>query len=146
MTKPKVWTPEEAEFLRQNYAGMTNAELAAKLNVTQASVRSKLRRLKLVRKPAQAKESATPVTLEQADALYYDQRDYSRAAQEYANAAKKTTDRSILAKALYWQAECKAKLGRLDEARQILTKVIEGCPEHYLAGAAQRRLSALQDA
>lgn len=143
MAKPKVWTSEETEFLRQNYMKMTNAELAAKLNVTQASVRSKLRRMALVRKPPEEQQQTAPVTLEQANALYYEQRDYAGAAQEFADAAKRATDPDTLARALYWQAECKVKLGERAEARKVLQKVAETCPDHFLAGAAERRLSAL---
>jgi TolA-binding protein len=143
MAKPKVWTPEETEFLRQNYMKMTNAELAAKLNVTQASVRSKLRRLALVRKPEEQQQQASPVTLEQANSLYYDKKDYAAAAQEFADAAKRAADPDTTARALYWQAECKLKLGERAEARKILKLVADTCATHFLGGAAERRLSAL---
>ncbi len=143
MAKPKVWTPEETEFLRKNYMTMTNAQLAAKLNVTQASVRSKLRRLKLARKAVEEKKETAPVSLEKANALYYEERKYADAAQEFADAAKRSTDPTVVGRALYWQAECMVKLGQNGDACKLLGKVTEVCPDHYLAGAAERRLSAL---
>jgi tetratricopeptide (TPR) repeat protein len=143
MAKPKVWTSEETEFLRQNFMKMTNADLAKELNVTQASVRSKLRRMKLVRKPLEEQQETPPVTLEQADSLYYEQRDYAAAAQEFADAAKRATDPDTVARALYWQAECRVKLGERDAARKILRKITDTCADHFLGSAAERRLASL---
>jgi len=49
MTEPKVWTEEEAEYIKANYYSAPREEMLAKLNVPWQKIKDKARKLKLSR-------------------------------------------------------------------------------------------------
>jgi TolA-binding protein len=159
----KKWTEEEEEFLRNNYMDLSNAELAEKYGITKNAVQKKLARMGLKRSKAQKKppsdEVIKPVAVEEkapevisaeshlslANKLYYDDRNYEEAINEYKKAVKEETDELIKLKARYWMAESHVKLEEKKKAMKLFKSIAEEYEGHYLGDSAKRRLSALTD-
>lgn len=89
-----------------------------------------------------------------ADAVkaYYEEKDYQRAIEKFAEAIENETQHaagnvtdssSIVAKAMYWQAEAYVKLQDIPQAIVAFKSLIQNCQEHYLSLAAQRRTDQL---
>ena len=89
-----------------------------------------------------------------ADAVtaYYEEKDYQRAIEKFAEAIENETQHtegnvtdssSIVAKAMYWQAEAYVKLQDIPQAIVAFESLIQNCQEHYLSLAAQRRTDQL---
>ena len=85
-----------------------------------------------------------------ADAVkaYYEEKDYQRAIEKFGEAieneaqdtAGSVTDaNSIVAKAMYWQAEAYVKMQDIPQAIVAFENLIQTCREHYLSLAAERR-------
>ena len=89
-----------------------------------------------------------------ADAVkaYYEEKDYQRAIEKFREAieneaqdtAGNVTDaNSIVAKAMYWQAEAYVKMQDIPQAIVAFENLIQTCREHYLSLAAERRTAQL---
>ena len=89
-----------------------------------------------------------------ADAVkaYYEEKDYQRAIEKFGEAIENeardtggsaTDSNSIVAKAMYWQAEAYIKMQDIPQAIVTFENLIQTCQEHYLSLAAQRRTSQL---
>ncbi len=89
-----------------------------------------------------------------ADALkaYYEEKDYQRAIEKFAEAIENeaqgtpenvTNSNSIVAKAMYWQAEAYVKMQDIPQAIVTFENLIQTCQEHYLSLAAERRATQL---
>lgn len=159
----KKWTDEEEELLKSDYLTMSNAELAEKFDVTKNAVQKKLARLGLKRsKPvkgveseeesdAEAPEEKEPevVSTESHFALgnrfFFEDHDYEQAVEEYQKSIKEGKDELIVIKAQYWMAESYVKLGKIDEARNILKEITQKHRSHYLGDSARKRVNALED-
>jgi TolA-binding protein len=159
----KKWTEEEEEFLKNDYMEMSNAELAEKFGVTKNAVQKKLARLGLKRsKPVKSVEpdeaSDTDVSEEKepevisteshlslGNKLFYEDRDYEQAIEEYDKSVKAAKDEEIKLKARYWMAESHVKLGKIDEAKNIFGNIAEEHGDHYLGDSARKRLAALEE-
>ena len=85
-----------------------------------------------------------------ADAMkaYYEEKDYQRAIEKFREAIENeaqdtggnvTDSNSIVAKAMYWQAEAYVKMQDIPQAIVTFENLIETHQEHYLSLAAQRR-------
>ena len=89
-----------------------------------------------------------------ADAVkaYYEEKDYQRAIEKFGEAIENeaqgtggsvTNSNSIVAKAMYWQAEAYVKMQDISQAIVTFENLIQTCQEHYLSLAAQRRAAQL---
>ena len=89
-----------------------------------------------------------------ADAVkaYYEEKDYQRAIEKFGEAIENeaqdtggsaTDSNSIVAKAMYWQAEAYIKMQDIPQAIVTFENLIQTCQEHYLSLAAQRRTAQL---
>lgn len=90
-----------------------------------------------------------------ADAVkaYYEEKDYQRAIEKFGeaieNEAQQHTDgnvtdsNSVVAKAMYWQAEAYVKLQNIPQAIVTFESLIQNYQEHYLSLAAYRRTAQL---
>ena len=85
-----------------------------------------------------------------ADAVkaYYEEKDYQRAIEKFGEAIENeaqdtegnvTDSNSIVAKAMYWQAEAYVKMQNIPQAIVTFENLIQTYQEHYLSLAAQRR-------
>lgn len=159
----KKWTEEEEEFLRTNFMDLSNAELAERYSITKNAVQKKLARIGLKRSqavkelpPEQVEEKADVVEEEkrevisteshffQGNRLYYEERDYKQAIEEYRQALAEESSESIKLKALYWMAESHAKIGEIEEAMDILNNLAEEHESTYLGDSAKRRATVLR--
>lgn len=158
----KKWTEGEEEFLKVNYMTMSNADLAEKFNTTKNAVQKKLARMGLKRSEA----AEEPVSEDESDAetikeekppvismeshfyignkLFYEERNYKKAIEEYQKAAKEESDETIRLKALYWLAESYVKIHNIEEAVKILSNLADENEKHYIGDSAKRRLAALK--
>ena len=89
-----------------------------------------------------------------ADAVkaYYEEKDYQRAIEKFGEAIENEAQdtegsvidsNSIVAKAMYWQAEAYIKMQDIPQAIVTFENLIQTCQEHYLSLAAQRRTAQL---
>ena len=89
-----------------------------------------------------------------ADAMkaYYEEKDYQRAIEKFREAIENeaqdtggnvTDSNSIVAKAMYWQAEAYVKMQDIPQAIVAFENLIQTHQEHYLSLAAQRRTAQL---
>ena len=89
-----------------------------------------------------------------ADAMkaYYEEKDYQRAIEKFREAIENeaqdtggnvTDSNSIVAKAMYWQAEAYVKMQDIPQAIVTFENLIQTHQEHYLSLAAQRRTAQL---
>ena len=89
-----------------------------------------------------------------ADAVkaYYEEKDYQRAIEKFGEAIENevqhtdgnvTDSNSVVAKAMYWQAEAYVKLQDIPQAIVTFESLIQNYQEHYLSLAAQRRTAQL---
>ncbi len=89
-----------------------------------------------------------------ADAVkaYYEEKDYQRAIEKFGEAIENeahqtdgnvTDSNSVVAKAMYWQAEAYVKLQDISQAIVTFESLIQNFQEHYLSLAAQRRTAQL---
>ncbi len=159
----KKWTEEEEEFLKNNYMEMPNTELAEKFSITKNAVQKKLARMELKRTKAEKKEPSEdapkadiveeekPETIDAeshfflANNLYYNDRNYQEAAEEYKRAAKEESDELISLKARYWMAESYVKIEKPKEAMKIFKAIAAKHKNHYLGNSARRRVEVLTD-
>jgi tetratricopeptide (TPR) repeat protein len=159
----KKWTEEEEEFLKANYMAMSNAELAEKFDITKNAVQKKLARMGLKRsesakKPPSGKVSKANTVEEKkpkevsteshfslGNKLFFEDRDYEQAIEEYRQAVMEESNELINLKARYWMAESYVKILRIEEAMAILRTIVEEHEDHYLGDSASRRLKALKD-
>ena len=83
---------------------------------------------------------------------YHEEQDYQRAIEKFGDAIENETQHmegnvtdsnSIVAKAMYWQAEAYVKLQDIPQAIVVFESLIQGYQEHYLSLAAQRRTAQL---
>lgn len=157
----KKWTEEEEEFLVNNYMEMSNTELAEKFDITKNAVQKKLARMGLKRsrvekkKPSNDAPKANVVEEKKPEAtsteshfflankLYYDDRNYQEAVEEYRQAAAEESDKLIRLKARYWMAESCVKIEKKEEALEIFKAIAEEHGNHYLGDSARRRMEAL---
>ena len=159
----KKWTEEEEEFLRANFMVMTNAELAEKFDITKNAVQKKLARMDLRRSETvkqepvdetvevdtmvekEAEMASTESHFSLGNKLFYEDRDYKQALEEYRQAAEEESDELIQLKARYLMAECYAKTRNLEEAMKIFKAIAEKHESHYLGDSAMRRTEALSE-
>lgn len=161
----KKWTEEEEEFLRANFRELSNSELAEKFDITKNAVQKKLARMGLKRSQSSKKEppaSAIDETIDTVEAeerevisteshffqgnrYFHDEHDYEQAIEEYRQALAEELSESIKLKALYWMAESHVKIGKIEEAVNILSKLAEEYGSTYLGGSAKRRAAALAE-
>ena len=159
----KKWTEEEEEFLKENFMNMTNAELAEKFDITKNAVQKKLARMDLKRSEAAKQEPIDESTdtepseeeeIEVASTeshffvgskLFYEDRNYEKAIEEYRRAAQEESDELIRVKARYWMAECYVKMQDIEKATEAFKDIAEEYEGHYLAESARRRFQALKD-
>ena len=157
----KKWTEEEEEFLRDNFMTLSNAELAEKYDITKNAVQKKLARMGLKR--SQAAKEPPPVevpeekTVEEpkpavvsaeshlflGDKLFYEERDYEQAIEEYNQAAKEEPNALIKLKARYWMAESHVKLGNIKDAIKIFSKIAGEPEDSHLRDSAARSAMSL---
>ena len=89
-----------------------------------------------------------------ADAMkaYYEEKDYQRAIEKFREAIENEAQdtggnvpdsNSIVAKAMYWQAEAYVKMQDIPQAIVAFENLIQTHQEHYLSLAAQRRTAQL---
>lgn len=89
-----------------------------------------------------------------ADAVtaYHEDKDYQRAIEKFGEAIENevqqmdgsvTDSNSIVAKAMYWQAEAYVKLQDIPQAVVTFESLIQSHGEHYLSLAAERRTAQL---
>jgi TolA-binding protein len=83
---------------------------------------------------------------------YHEEQDYQRAIEKFGDAIENETQHmegnvtdsnSIVAKAMYWQAEAYVKLQDIPQAIVVFESLIQSYQEHYLSLAAQRRTAQL---
>ena len=159
----KKWTEEEEEFLKANFMAMTNAELAEKFDITKNAVQKKLARMDLRRSEAVKQEPLDEISeadnvveketemvsteshFSLGNKLFYEDRNYKQALEEYRKAAKEKSDELIQLKARYLMAECYAKTRNLEEAMKIFKAIAEKHESHYLGDSAMRRIKALSE-
>ena len=159
----KKWTDEEEEFLRTSFMDMSNTELAEKFIITKNAVQKKLARMGLKRSETVKKSPSEEVpeadTVEEkkteiisteshfslGNKFFYEDRDYEKAIEEYAQAAKEESDELISLKARYWMAESYVKIQKIEEAMDIFKAIAEEHGSHYLGDSAGRRMKALTE-
>ena len=159
----KKWTEEEEEFLRANFMAMTNAELAEKFDITKNAVQKKLARMDLRRSETMKQEPLDEISeadnvveketemvsteshFSLGNKLFYEDRNYKQALEEYRKAAKEKSDELIQLKARYLMAECYAKTRNLEEAMKIFKAIAKKHESHYLGDSAMRRIKALSE-
>ncbi len=159
----KKWTEEEEEFLKENFMTLSNAELAEKFGITKNAVQKKLARMELKRsetakeeppeeKPKAEAEEEKKGDLVSAEShfstgnrLFYEERDYKQALEEYKQAAEEESDELLRLRARYWMAECYVKMQKIDEAIDIFKALAEKYGDHYLGDSAGRRINALTE-
>jgi TolA-binding protein len=89
-----------------------------------------------------------------ADAMkaYYEEKDYQRAIEKFREAIENeaqdtggnvTDSNSIVAKAMYWQAEAYVKVQDIPQAIVTFENLSQTYKEHYLSLAAKRRTAQL---
>ena len=89
-----------------------------------------------------------------ADAVraYHEDKDYQRAIEKFGEAIENevqhtdgsaTDSNSVVAKAMYWQAEAYVKLQDIPQAIVTFESLIQTHQEHYLSLAAERRTAQL---
>lgn len=89
-----------------------------------------------------------------ADAMkaYYEEKDYQRAIEKFREAIENeaqdtggnvTDSNSIVAKAMYWQAEAYVKMQDIPQAIVTFENLSQTYKEHYLSLAAKRRTAQL---
>ena len=89
-----------------------------------------------------------------ADAVraYHEDKDYQRAIEKFGEAIENevqhtdgsaTDANSVVAKAMYWQAEAYVKLQDIPQAIVTFESLIQTHQEHYLSLAAERRTAQL---
>ncbi len=107
--------------------------------------------------PALEVESFQPQeqsNLAYADAVraYYEDKDYQRAIEKFGEAIENEVQHtdgnvadsnSVVAKAMYWQAEAYVKLQDIPQALITFESLIQTHREHYLSLAAERRTAQL---
>ena len=83
---------------------------------------------------------------------YYEEKNYQRAIEKFREAIENevqdtggnvTDSNSIVAKAMYWQAEAYVKMQDIPQAIVAFENLIQTYQEHYLSLAAQRRAAQL---
>ena len=159
----KKWTEEEEEFLKNNYMDVSNAELAEKFEITKNAVQKKLARMGLkrtkVEKKAPVDETpeadavvekipdavSTESHLPLGNKLFYDDRNYKGAIEEYRQVLKEESDELLKLKARYLMAEAYVKIQNKEEAMEIFRTLAKEYGGHYLGDSAKRRAEALVD-
>ncbi len=160
----KKWTEEEEEFLRTNFRDLSNADLAEKFDITKNAVQKKLARMGLKRSqivkepPADAVDETTDTVEEeerevisteshffQANRYFHDERNYEQAIEEYRQALAEELSETIKLKALYWMAESHVKIGQIEDAMNILSKLAKEHEGTYLGDSAKRRAVVLAE-
>ena len=159
----KKWTDEEEEFLQTNYMVLSNAELAEKYDISKNAVQKKLARMGLKRSQAvkepTAEEAPERDVVEEEDRevisteshfflgnkCFYEDRNYEQAIKEYRQAAAEEPNELIRLKACYWMAESHIKIGKIEEAIEILSQLAEQNGDSYLGDSAKKRAESLME-
>lgn len=159
----KKWTDEEEEFLKTRFMEVSNADLAIKFDITKNAVQKKLARMGLKR--SQTAEDLPEDEIEEVDEeeeeelesistdshffqgnrLFHEEQDYKQAIEEYRQALAEESSESIKLKALYWMAESHVKIGKMEEAMDILQKLAKQYESSYLGDSAKRRAMVIAE-
>jgi TolA-binding protein len=165
----KKWTEEEEEFLKDNYANLSNADLAVKFNITKNAVQKKLARMGLKRSETSEEylmdedddyedddedddnedNEQSLVKMEshfyKGNKLYFEEKNYVQAIEEFKKSITEDSDELNRLKARYWLAEAYVKTLKINEAMDIFKSLANEHKKHYLGNSARRRMEALKD-